>query len=77
MKPLLTNASPTLLETLPSFLAPFARMFTTEQQLSLYTQADDSDSVNTQSTPNENPFLRVRYYNSTGKLSMNNGMPEL
>ncbi|CAD5229685.1 unnamed protein product [Bursaphelenchus okinawaensis] len=33
MKPLLTNANPTLMETLPGFCAPVARMLTTEKQL--------------------------------------------
>uniref|UniRef100_A0A1I8F0Y2 Sodium/hydrogen exchanger n=1 Tax=Wuchereria bancrofti TaxID=6293 RepID=A0A1I8F0Y2_WUCBA len=36
MKPFLTNANPTLLETMPSFMAPFAKIFTTKQQLSMW-----------------------------------------
>lgn len=33
MKPLLTHSRPTLLETLPSFLTPLARLLTTTEQL--------------------------------------------
>uniref|UniRef100_A0A0R3RRQ4 Sodium/hydrogen exchanger n=1 Tax=Elaeophora elaphi TaxID=1147741 RepID=A0A0R3RRQ4_9BILA len=35
MKPFLTNANPTLLETMPSFMAPFAKIFTTKEQLAM------------------------------------------
>ncbi|KHN71120.1 Sodium/hydrogen exchanger 9, partial [Toxocara canis] len=35
MKPLLTHANPTLMETLPTFCMPFAKLFTTSRQMSL------------------------------------------
>lgn len=35
MKPFLTNANPTLLETMPSFMTPFAKIFTTKEQLTI------------------------------------------
>jgi hypothetical protein len=46
MKPLLTNSRPTLLETLPSFLTPLARVLTTTEQLNQGngTRKLDSDS---------------------------------
>lgn len=34
MKPLLTNCRPTLLETMPKCCLPFAKLFTTEEQIS-------------------------------------------
>lgn len=34
MKPLLTNCRPTLMETLPKCCLPFARIFTTDEQIS-------------------------------------------
>lgn len=37
MKPLLTHSRPTLLETLPNFCNPIARLLTTTEQL---TQVD-------------------------------------
>ncbi|CAG5128527.1 unnamed protein product, partial [Candidula unifasciata] len=48
MKPLLTNCRPTLLETMPRCCMPFAKIFTTEEQI---TQGevhfdDDSDTDN-------------------------------
>ncbi|VDM95640.1 unnamed protein product [Thelazia callipaeda] len=52
MKPFLTNANPTLLETLPSFMAPLAKMFTTEQQLSMHATiflSEESDLSKAQS----------------------------
>ncbi|KAL3990053.1 sodium/hydrogen exchanger 3 [Acanthocheilonema viteae] len=58
MKPFLTNANPTLLETMPSFMAPFAKIFTTKQQLTMYTKTNNG-SVSNQSTSNDNPFLRT------------------
>lgn len=48
MKPFLTNSRPTLLETLPSFLTPLARLLTTTEQLTMgsmgQTRKLDSDS---------------------------------
>jgi sodium/hydrogen exchanger-like protein 6/7 len=46
MKPFLTNSRPTLLETLPSFLTPVARVLTTTEQLNQTgrTRKLDSDS---------------------------------
>lgn len=46
MKPFLTNSRPTLLETLPEFLTPLARVLTTTEQLnqSGRTRKIDSDS---------------------------------
>lgn len=46
MKPFLTNSRPTLLETLPSFLTPVARILTTTEQLTQigHTRKIDSDS---------------------------------
>ncbi|MCP9265195.1 Sodium/hydrogen exchanger [Dirofilaria immitis] len=76
MKPFLTNANPTLLETMPSFMTPFAKIFTTKQQLTMYTRTINNGSVSSQTTSNENPFLRVRYYNSVDKLAMNNSLSE-
>uniref|UniRef100_A0A915PHN7 Cation/H+ exchanger domain-containing protein n=1 Tax=Setaria digitata TaxID=48799 RepID=A0A915PHN7_9BILA len=77
MKPFLTNANPTLLETMPSFMAPFAKIFTTNQQLSMYTRTTANGSVINQSTSNDNPFLRVRYYNSLDRIAMNNSLSKL
>ncbi|VDK78936.1 unnamed protein product [Litomosoides sigmodontis] len=77
MKPFLTNANPTLLETMPSFMTPFAKIFTTKQQLIMYTQTTNTGSMSSQSTSNDNPFLRVRYYNSVDKIAMNNSLSKL
>uniref|UniRef100_A0A8R1XS13 Sodium/hydrogen exchanger n=1 Tax=Onchocerca volvulus TaxID=6282 RepID=A0A8R1XS13_ONCVO len=74
MKPFLTNANPTLLETMPSFMTPFAKIFTTKQQLTMYTRTTNNGSVSNQSTSNDNPFLRVRYYNSVDRIAMNNSL---
>ncbi|EFO27480.2 sodium/hydrogen exchanger 3 [Loa loa] len=66
MKPFLTNANPTLLETMPSFMAPFAKIFTTRQQLTMYTRTTNNNgSVSNQSTSNDNPFLRPLENNAT------------
>ncbi|BES92126.1 Sodium hydrogen exchanger [Nesidiocoris tenuis] len=43
MKPLLTNARPTLLETLPVSCTPIARVLTTTQQMTQDTLRSDSD----------------------------------
>ncbi|VDM07276.1 unnamed protein product [Wuchereria bancrofti] len=77
MKPFLTNANPTLLETMPSFMAPFAKIFTTKQQLSMYTRTTNNNGVNNQSPSNDNPFLRVRYYNSFDRIAINNSSSKL
>ncbi|VDO42739.1 unnamed protein product [Onchocerca flexuosa] len=74
MKPFLTNANPTLLETMPSFMTPFAKIFTTKQQLAMYTRPANNGSISNQSTSNDNPFLRVRYYNSVDRIAMNNSL---
>ncbi|VDM49740.1 unnamed protein product [Toxocara canis] len=71
MKPLLTHANPTLMETLPTFCMPFAKLFTTSRQMSLYTQSLDSSSLDCRQSNGENPFTRVRYYNSTNCLMIN------
>ncbi|XP_065573867.1 sodium/hydrogen exchanger 7-like isoform X1 [Artemia franciscana] len=46
MKPLLTNSHPTLIETMPKFCGPFARLMTTAEQLTemYYRTRDDSDA---------------------------------
>ncbi|KAK7483865.1 hypothetical protein BaRGS_00024882 [Batillaria attramentaria] len=45
MKPLLTNCRPTLIDTLPKCCLPFAKLFTTEEQMTQGTGADqDSDT---------------------------------
>ncbi|CAL1547376.1 unnamed protein product [Lymnaea stagnalis] len=44
MKPLLTNCRPTLMETLPSCCLPFARVFTTEEQITQGEVHIDEDS---------------------------------
>lgn len=46
MKPLLTNSRPTLIETLPSFFLPLARILTTTDQLTNggSSRKNDSDS---------------------------------
>ncbi|KAH9512783.1 Sodium/hydrogen exchanger 9 [Bulinus truncatus] len=44
MKPLLTNCRPTLMETLPSCCMPFAKLFTTEEQISQGEIHIDDDS---------------------------------
>ncbi|VDO28063.1 unnamed protein product [Brugia timori] len=78
MKPFLTNANPTLLETMPSFMAPFAKIFTTKQQLSMYTRTTNNNgAVSNQSPSNDNPFLRVRYYNSLDRIAINNSSSKL
>jgi solute carrier family 9 (sodium/hydrogen exchanger), member 6/7 len=46
MKPLLTNSRPTLMETLPSFCLPLARLLTTTEQL---TQSGNSRKVDSDS----------------------------
>lgn len=35
MKPFLTHANPSLMETMPSFFMPIAKIFTTERQMAL------------------------------------------
>ncbi|VDN82962.1 unnamed protein product [Brugia pahangi] len=78
MKPFLTNANPTLLETMPSFMAPFSKIFTTKQQLSMYTgTTNNNGAVSNQSPSNDNPFLRVRYYNSLDRIAINNSSSKL
>ncbi|XP_013067639.1 sodium/hydrogen exchanger 9-like isoform X6 [Biomphalaria glabrata] len=44
MKPLLTNCRPTLMETLPNCCLPFAKLFTTEEQISQGEIHIDDDS---------------------------------
>lgn len=46
MKPFLTNSRPTLIETLPAFCLPLARILTTTEQLtnSGSSRKNDSDS---------------------------------
>ncbi|XP_076453860.1 sodium/hydrogen exchanger 9-like [Babylonia areolata] len=44
MKPLLTNSRPTLIDTLPKCCLPFAKLFTTEEQLSQGGVPGDHDS---------------------------------
>ncbi|BFZ00847.1 hypothetical protein BsWGS_03887 [Bradybaena similaris] len=44
MKPLLTNCRPTLLETMPKCCLPFAKLFTTEEQISQGEVHFDDDS---------------------------------
>lgn len=46
MKPFLTNSRPTLMETLPSFCLPLARILTTTEQL---TQSGSSRKVDSDS----------------------------
>uniref|UniRef100_A0A915AKI2 Sodium/hydrogen exchanger n=1 Tax=Parascaris univalens TaxID=6257 RepID=A0A915AKI2_PARUN len=70
MKPLLTHANPTLMETLPTFCMPFAKLFTTRRQMNLYTQAMESGSLDSRQPNGDNPFTRVRYYNSVDHLSI-------
>uniref|UniRef100_F1KZZ2 Sodium/hydrogen exchanger 6 n=1 Tax=Ascaris suum TaxID=6253 RepID=F1KZZ2_ASCSU len=70
MKPLLTHANPTLMETLPTFCMPFAKLFTTRRQMNLYTQAMESGSLDSRQPNGDNPFTRVRYYNSLDHLSI-------
>jgi len=63
MKPLLTHASPSLIETLPAVCTPLARLLTSSRQMAVYSYRDDDSVISIEREErirNSNPFSRDR-----------------